>query len=1307
VPAKGKREPDTEVYDSSKLKKLEPREHVRKRPGMYIGSTGPKGIYHLIDEIVANSVDEAMGGHCTRIVVEVREDDWVEVSDDARGIPVDIHEDTGLSGLELVLTNVNAGGKWGDEDGGYKVSGGLHGVGASVVNILSEEMRATVSRDGHEWHQSYKRGLTASPLKRGKACRGTGTIIAWRFDRQIFDKGVKYDRTRVESRLRELSYLNPGVEFVLRFPGHKEQRFLSKAGIPDYIRHLVAEHEGVAAVHRQPIHLQGEVTEDVEVEGRMRPDTTMVDVALMWTSHQGEVPNTFVNCINTHDGGVHYDGLRLGLRRALSEAAEELGLLRPKDPRFEQGDTREGLFLVIEVRVSEPQFESQTKIRLGNVEVQKRVEQFVSRELKAYLLDKAHRVDAEAIIGRVIEARDGRLAASKARATVTARKGLLGASGLPGKLVDCSSRGSEGTELFIVEGDSATGGLKAKRDRVTQAILPLRGKIQNAEKAGEGTLDSDAIKDILSALGASVVPVQVQVKRKGRVVNASRRVVDLSEPRYGKVVICSVDGEEMTFVKDVQGQTQCVRIGAFVDGLCADGVDPGQYQVLCFGLEGKETRWRPLRGVVRHEIEEPLHLIKTAYGRSVRVTSSHSVFAFEDGEAVLKRGDEIREGDMLLAPRRLPLAGPGPLAPLDLLMEFHSRPQLARRVMLRGPGILRLYRQRVCEGLAGTHHAHERVCLEPHVWRRLREAREGLGINLQDMAEACGTKRVRSVSEWEAGRRRPSVVAMRSYCERVNVDSASVITEESRIRSVIARLQGSAEGSVNGERVRSSMRLSEVSTEELEGLGDDFTMASENHGPTTAMGRYLPLDKDIFFLLGLFTAEGSVAPRSGVKFSLGPTDEVFLDEIEQASQRLFGRLTKRYKTGGLGFEVRIGGLLASFVFGDLFGFAGGRAHTKEVPPLVFNAPPDMQLEFLRGYFLGDGCYRLGRASFTTVSEGLAAQIIYLLQVHGVMATHSVTPAREREWEYGYRPGSYVSHCLPVHTVTISSRDDMSVVKRIWETRHRDPIKDGTPLPRLDEALLSDLMDAEQVAAYARCSAATVRRHMHEGRIPVASKRGRARLAGRGEVVKWAESCRQGKAPSNRRFVEVSQDLVALPVTGCEVVEPSSPYVYDFSVEADENFICGWGGVCAHNSDADVDGGHIATLLMTFFYRFTPDLIREGRLWFAELPLYRVEHKKEGRLYVQTDEDLQRLVDADVIKGRPDGTLQIMRFKGLGEMQADTLGELALDPATRRLRRIMIDDLAEAEDATVLFMGSRVGRRREYIEEHALDVEADV
>lgn len=530
----------TTDYSAKNLELIEGLAHVRKRPGMYIGSTGLGGLHHLIYEIVDNSVDEAMAGHCDEIIVEVDKDQWVTVTDNGRGIPTDVHPKTGISGLQLVLTNLGAGGKWNAEDGGYKVSGGLHGVGSSVVNAVSRQMKAVVHREGFEFTQDYKIGVPGGPVKKGKKVTDTGTAIAFLFDDKIFNKGVKYDRDTIERRLREIAYLNPGLKFTLKFYGHKDESFVAKGGLSDYMKALAGERENVKPVHKAPLLFSGEVTEDVEIDGQKKKETIMIDAAFFWTDAQNESAYSFVNSINTREGGTHLSGANSAIRKALQEVGQEMNRFKAKDEAFTQDDTREGLFYAIAVRVSEPQFEGQTKMKLGNAAVSRQVDKFLTDALKEWMLAKANKDEADRIVDRVIEARDGRVAARKAKAGIKDKRKL---GSLAGKLAPAISKDATKTEIFIVEGDSAGGGMHAKRDKTYQAILPLKGKIKNSER-DKDPLEAEGIQLLVAALGGSIDVVTVEVMEKGKIKKKVKRVVDLSEPNYSKIILtCDADAD--------------------------------------------------------------------------------------------------------------------------------------------------------------------------------------------------------------------------------------------------------------------------------------------------------------------------------------------------------------------------------------------------------------------------------------------------------------------------------------------------------------------------------------------------------------------------------------------------------------------------------------------------------------------------------------------------------------------------------------------------------------------------------------------
>ena len=473
------------TYTADNIQVLEGLEAVRRRPGMYIGSTDQRGLHHLIFEIVDNAVDEAMAGYCDKIIVTIRPDSSCEVIDNGRGIPVGKVTKTGLSAVETVLTVLHAGGKFGG--GGYKVSGGLHGVGASVVNALSETLHVEVRQDGALWSQDYARGVPQNELKKtGKVAKDiSGTTISWMPDPQMFET-LDYDFDMLAQRFREMAYLTKGlmIQFIdLREEG-RERSFYFDSGIQAFVRQLNRTRQ---PLHPDPIYVVHE-TEDAFVE-----------VALQYNDTFGEVVHSFANVIKTIDGGSHVTGFRTALTRVLNEYARKAKILKDNDANLTGDDVREGLAAVISVKISEPQFEGQTKTRLGNPEVKGLVESAVGTALSQTLEENPGM--ARKIVEKSLTAARAREAARKARDLVQ-RKGVLEGSNLPGKLADCSETDPAQCELYIVEGDSAGGSAKAARDRRTQAVLPLRGKILNVEKARlDKMLENEQIRNIITALG--------------------------------------------------------------------------------------------------------------------------------------------------------------------------------------------------------------------------------------------------------------------------------------------------------------------------------------------------------------------------------------------------------------------------------------------------------------------------------------------------------------------------------------------------------------------------------------------------------------------------------------------------------------------------------------------------------------------------------------------------------------------------------------------------------------------------------------
>ncbi|HEX8038772.1 MAG TPA: DNA topoisomerase (ATP-hydrolyzing) subunit B [Chryseosolibacter sp.] len=510
-------------YSASNIQVLEGLEAVRKRPAMYIGDLGVKGLHHLIWEVVDNSIDEALGGYCDLIQVTISEDNSVIVEDNGRGIPTDMHEKEKRSALEVVMTVLHAGGKF--DKNTYKVSGGLHGVGVSCVNALSEVLQATVYREGKVFEQEYQRGVPQFPVRVIGDSDRRGTTIQFKPDRQIF-LVWEFNYETVSSRLRELSFLNPGIKITLKDLREKDEKgeprsdvFFSQGGLREFVNYIDATREKLIP---EPIYIENE------------KGSVPVQVALSYNTSYTENLVSYVNNINTHEGGTHVAGFRRALTRTLKAYADKSGLLEKLKIDISGDDFREGLTAVISIKVAEPQFEGQTKTKLGNSEVMGIVDQSVGEVLTNYL--EEHPREAKLIVNKVILAAQARHAARKAREMVQ-RKNVLTGSGLPGKLADCSSTDPGICELYLVEGDSAGGSAKQGRDRNFQAILPLRGKILNVEKAQEHKIyDNEEIKNIITALGVSFGTLD------------DDKALNLNKLRYHKIIIMTdadVDGSHI------------------------------------------------------------------------------------------------------------------------------------------------------------------------------------------------------------------------------------------------------------------------------------------------------------------------------------------------------------------------------------------------------------------------------------------------------------------------------------------------------------------------------------------------------------------------------------------------------------------------------------------------------------------------------------------------------------------------------------------------------------------------------------------
>jgi DNA gyrase subunit B len=1175
------------AYDAKAIQVLEGLEAVRRRPGMYIGSTDNRGLHHLIYEIIDNSIDEALAGYCDRIEITLYKDNSASVADNGRGIPVDIMKDRGKPALEVVLTLLHAGGKFGG--GGYKVSGGLHGVGLSVVNALSEKLEVRVMRHGKEYFQEYRRGKPVSDLKVVGKADTTGAYVRFMPDSQIFEElGWQWDI--VAHRVRELAFLNKGVTIVLNDERiDLSYTFYFEGGIIAFVKNLNRD-KGV--VNLRPMYAER------EIEG------TAIEVALQYNQGFTETVLAFANNIDTVEGGSHVTGFRSALTSVLNKYARKAGVVREQDPNLTGDDVREGLTAVISVKLREPQFEGQTKTKLGNSEVRGQVETAVSEGFTQYLEENPP--DARRVIEKCLVAARAREAAKRARDLVQ-RKSLLESATLPGKLADCSERDPALCEIYLVEGDSAGGSAKQGRDRRFQAILPLRGKILNVEKAREDKiLTSEQIRNLITALGTGV-----------------GERFDLNKLRYHRVIIMSVAGNELTMVKDRDGNIQVLPIGRFIDD-CFDGKrNRDHYQVACFDNDSHKTRFKPIKAVIRHPHHQPLYRLTTRYGRSLTVTSSHSVYVYEGGELRLRKGDQVVPGDLLVAPRRLPRSEAGPES-IDLVETF-LRAGLTDGLYLKGEVVRALAADRVLASLAAPELWYEpRVHMEASEWRALAAHRRGAGMTLAQAAVAIGAKQACTVSEWETGRSRPIQSSFGRYLDAIGWEKPLAhLLLPSKIEEHIARTDESA--NAHWRVISDYQPFPDLTEEELIGLGGEVQIVPRAH-QNKAFGRYLPVSRNLMWFLGWFMAEGSLS-RHQVSLNLGTKDAPFIPELRSVIKGLFGEHARSYPDpDSHGIKLYFHSVLAARLLRAWR--LAGPAHEKRLPDLVLSVAEDLQSAFLEGYFLGDGTINAsGSWSVTTNSAHLKDTLLYLLGQQGVVAGFRRTEAPDPVID---RP---IVTRQPFYTIWVTGKDQLERTRPIW------------------------------------------------GRHPLAHHLHQHLAAPRRQAQAWTP---------------IRGDLMGLEVLDVQEILPTGAFVYDFSVEGDENFICGTGGIAAKNTDADVDGSHIRTLLLTFFFRYMPALINAHNLYIAQPPLYKIARGKEIS-YAYTDEQKNRKLAQ--MSGKP----EVSRYKGLGEMNPEQLWSTTMNPENRMLMRVEVEDAVEADKIFDVLMGNDVDPRKHFIQTHAKTV----
>ncbi|MBU1015088.1 DNA gyrase subunit B, partial [Patescibacteria group bacterium] len=804
-------------YGAKDIQVLEGLAPVRKRPGMYIGSTGPDGLHHLVKEVLDNGIDEAMAGYAKNIVLRLLPGNRVQVQDDGRGIPIEKHPQTKKSTLETVMTVLHAGGKFGGK--AYQVSGGLHGVGVSVVNALSSYLKVEVHRDGFSYAQEYSRGKPKGPVKKTGKARNTGTMVLFEPDGEIF-KDIRFDAKRIQDHMRQQAYLTAGIRMT--FVDEREGKgtpysFYFEGGLAAYVTYLL---RGNAAKHDNVFYAKGD------------QDGIKIEIAFQYTEEYETFEEGFANNILTPEGGTHITGFRTALTRTLNDYAKKNNFLKGEEA-LTGDDVREGLTAAVSVKLQDPQFEGQTKEKLGNPEVRPAVEAAAAEGLNDFL--ERNPQDARAIIEKCLLASKARKAAKAARQTVL-RKGILEGLALPGKLADCNSKDPAESEIYIVEGESAGGSSKMARNRLFQAILPLRGKILNVERARlDKILASKEIKALVIALGAAIA-----------------EDFNIEKLRYHKIVIMtdadSVTGDTPMFVYDrKRKELRLVRIGEFVEKECDD---TNRYSIFAYNSRRKKFSLRPIAKTIRHPLRTPLYEIRTHKGYTLEVTGHHSVFVVRKGELQTLPTKEIRAGDFVVLPKRLPRMDKERVS-IDItetLKDSAFAPSIAAKLP--------------AQEFHRTIPPNAWCSISPEVWTTLKARRMEQGFSRFRMAEAIGVGKT-VIQQWEekTDNVMPRFSSFADYLGRLRIPS-----NEPPLNALFVPLPA------------------------LSAIPADVELYLHNH--TRRVQREFVLDEHLAYLLGWFMGDGcwSFQKRSPnrIILCLGKDKKAYAGVLQETLEKCLG-----------------------------------------------------------------------------------------------------------------------------------------------------------------------------------------------------------------------------------------------------------------------------------------------------------------------------------------------------------------------------------------------------------------------------------